>query len=46
MYKGISEFNKGYQSRTCVTKKDNGTTVADTTSILSRREHFYSNILY
>ena len=36
MYKGINEFKKGYQPRAYVIKKDDGTIVADTTSILSR----------
>ena len=45
MYKGINEFKKGYQSRAHVIKKHDGTIVADTTSILSRWEQFFSNLL-
>ena len=33
MYKGINKFKKGYQPRANVIKKDDGTIVADTTSI-------------
>jgi hypothetical protein len=33
MYKGINEFKKGYKHRAYVIKKDEGTIVADTTSI-------------
>ena len=36
MYKGINEFSKWYQPHAYVMKKDDGTIVADTTSILSR----------
>jgi len=36
MYKGKYEFKKGYQPRTYVIKKHDGTIVADKTSILSR----------
>ena len=33
MYKGIHEFKKGYQPRAFVIKKNDGTILADTTSI-------------
>ena len=39
------EFMKGYQPRAYITKKHNGTIVADTTSILSRWEDFFSYLL-
>jgi hypothetical protein len=42
MYKGINEFKKVYQPRAYVIKKHDGTIVADTTSILSRWEQFFS----
>ena len=45
MYKGINEFKKGYQPRAYVIKKHNGTIVVDTTSIVSRWEQFFSNLL-
>ena len=44
MYKGINEFKKGYQPRAYVIKKHDGTIVADTTSILSRRKQFFRNL--
>ena len=37
-YKRINEFKKGYQPCAYVIKKDEGTVVADPTSILSRWE--------
>ena len=45
MYTGINEFKKGYQPRAYVIKKHDGTIVADTTSILSRWEQLFSNLL-
>ena len=45
MYKGINEFKKGYHPRAYVIKKDDGTIIADTSSILSRWEQFFSNLL-
>ena len=45
MYKGINELKKGYLPWAYVIKKDDGTIVADTNSILSRWEQFYSNLL-
>ena len=45
MYKGINEFKKGYQPRTYLIKKHDVTIVADTSSILSRWEQFFINLL-
>ena len=45
MCMGINEFKKGYQPRAYVIKKHDGTIVADTTSMLSRWEQFFSNLL-
>ena len=45
MYKGINEFKKGYQPRACIKRKNVGRVVANTTSILSRWEQFYSHLL-
>ena len=42
MYKGINQFNKGYQPPAYVIKKHDGTIVANTTSILSKWEQFFS----
>ena len=40
-----NEFKKGYQHCAYIIKKDDGTIVADTTSILSRWDQFLSNLL-
>ena len=40
IYNGINEFKKGYQPRAYVIKKQDGTILADTSSVLSRREQF------
>jgi hypothetical protein len=45
IYKGINECKKGYRPRAYVIKKHDGTIVADTPSILSRWEQFFSNLL-
>ena len=45
MCKGINEFKKGYQPRAYVIKKHDCAIVAYTTSILSRWEQFFSNLL-
>ena len=45
IYKGINEFKKGYQTRTYIIKKHDGTIVADTISILSKWEQFFSCLL-
>ena len=37
------EFKKGYQPRAYVIKKDDSTNLADTISMLSTWEQFYSN---
>jgi hypothetical protein len=41
----MHEFKMGYHPQAYVIKKDDGTIVADTASILSRWEKFYSNLL-
>ena len=45
MYKEINESKKRYHPRAYVIKKHYGSTVADTNSILSRWEQFFSNLL-
>ena len=44
IYKGVNIFKKGHQTRAYVIKNDY-TIAADTTSILSKWQHFYSNLL-
>jgi len=42
LYRGISEYKKGYQSRTLTVKDEKGDLVADSRSILARwRNHFF-----
>jgi hypothetical protein len=41
----LMNSKKGYQPQADVIKKDDGTIVADTTSILITWEQFYSNLL-
>jgi hypothetical protein len=42
LYRGISDFKKGYQPRTNVVKDEKGDLVADSHSILARwRNHFF-----
>ena len=43
--KCINEFKKSYQPQVYVINKYDGTIVGDTTSILSRWEQFFSNLL-
>ena len=45
IYKGINEFFKDYQPCAYIIKKYDGTIVADTTSILSRWEQYFSDLL-
>jgi hypothetical protein len=45
MYKDINEFKKDYQSHAYVVKKYGSTIVADTITIQSRWEQFYSSLL-
>ena len=46
MYKGTNEFKKGYQPRSYLIKKDDGKTVADRTSILSRQNSSIVGLIY
>ena len=41
MYKGINEFEKGYQTHIYMIKKDDGAIVADTTNILFEWDQFF-----
>ena len=43
--KGINKLKKGYQPRAYVIKKHDSTIVANTTSMISRWEKFFSNLL-
>jgi hypothetical protein len=41
-YKGINEFNKGYQPRTNLVKDENGNLLADSHSTLNRLRNYFS----
>ena len=45
MYKGISDFKKGYQSRTNIVKDEKGDLVTDSFSILARWRNYFSQLL-
>ena len=45
MYRGISDFKKGYQPRTIIVKDDKGDLVAYSHSILARWRNYFSQIL-
>jgi len=45
LYRGISDFKKGYQPRTNIVKEDKGDLVADSHSILARWRNYFSQIL-
>ena len=45
LYKGISDFQKGYQPRTNVVKDENGDLVAVSHSILARWSNHFSRLL-
>ena len=42
LYRGISDFNKGYQPRNNIMKDEKGDLVADSHSILVRRRNHFS----
>ena len=46
MYKGMNESKNGYEPRAYVKNKHDSTIKADSTSILSRWEQFFSNLLH
>jgi len=45
LYRGISDFKKGYQPRTNILKDDKGDVVADSHSILARWRNYFSQLL-
>jgi len=45
LYRGISDFKKGYQPRTNIEKDDKGDLVADSHCILARWRNYFSKIL-
>jgi hypothetical protein len=45
VYRGLNEFEKGYQPRTNFVKDENGDLLADSHSILNKWKNYYKNIL-
>ena len=45
MYRGISDFKKGYQPRTNIIKDEKGDLVVDSHSILTRWRNHFSQLL-
>jgi len=45
LYRGISDFKKGYQPRTNIVKDEKGDIVADSHSILARCRNYFSQLL-
>jgi len=45
LYRGISDFKKGYQPRTNILKDKKGDLVADSHSILARWRNYFSQLL-
>jgi hypothetical protein len=45
LYRGISDFKKGYQPRTDIVKDDIGDLFADCHSILARKRKYFSQLL-
>jgi len=46
LYRGISEFKKGYQPRTNIVKDEKVYVVIDSRSILARCKNHFSQLLY
>jgi hypothetical protein len=46
MYRGINEFNKGYQPKINLKKDENGDLLADSHNILNRGKNYFSQLLY
>jgi hypothetical protein len=44
LYRGISDFNKGYQPRFNIVKDEKGDLVADSRSIVARWRNYFSQL--
>jgi hypothetical protein len=44
LYKGINEFQRGYQPRNNLVKDENGDLLADSHNILNRWKNFFSQL--
>ena len=45
LYKGVSDFTKGYQPRTIIVENEKGELVADPKSIMARWRNYFSQLL-
>jgi hypothetical protein len=45
LYRGINEFQKGYQLRINIIKDENGHLLADPQSVLNRWKNFFNQVL-
>ena len=45
LYRGINDFKKGYQPRTCIVKDEKEDLVADSHSIMTRWRNYFSQLL-
>ena len=45
LYRGINDFKKGYQPRTCIVKDEKGELVADSHSIMTRWRNYFSQLM-
>ena len=45
LYRGINDFKKGYQPRTCIVKDEKGDLVADSHSSMTRWRNYFSQLL-
>jgi hypothetical protein len=44
LYRGINEFNKGYQPRISIIKDENGDLLADPQSVLNRWKNYFNQL--
>jgi hypothetical protein len=45
LYRGINEFNRGYQPRNNLVKNENGDLLADSHNTLNRQKNYFSQLL-
>jgi hypothetical protein len=45
LYRGINEFERGYQPRSVFAKDENGDLLADSNTILNRWKSYFSQLL-
>jgi hypothetical protein len=45
LYRGITDFRKGYQPRTIIVKDEKGAVIADSHSVMARWRNYFSQLL-